>query len=70
MNEQRAGFTFLSEATDVSTKTADLAKGQEGYFNLPTESTTNFNSISTNDMVRQSVIINNENPEASSQGTG
>jgi hypothetical protein len=36
-------------------------KGQGGYFNLQDENTTDFNSISTNDMYRQSV--NNENPD-------
>jgi hypothetical protein len=27
-------FSFLSEATDVPTKTIDLVMGQKGYFNL------------------------------------
>jgi hypothetical protein len=36
-------------------KTTDMAKGQEGYFNLQTGNTTNHNSISTDDMDRQSV---------------
>jgi hypothetical protein len=44
----------------VPTKTTDLAKGQVGYFNLLAENTSDFNSISTDDMDLQSV--NNENP--------
>jgi hypothetical protein len=39
-------------------KTTSLAKGQRGYFNLQAENTTDLNSISTDDMDRQS--INNE----------
>jgi hypothetical protein len=54
-----SGFSFLSEATDVPTKTTDLAKGQKEYFNIQAENTTDVNSISANDMKRQSVI--NEN---------
>jgi hypothetical protein len=50
--EQLQGFHFLFEATDVLTKTTNLAKG---YFYLQTENTTDSNSISTDDMDRQSV---------------
>jgi hypothetical protein len=41
----------------VPTKTTHLANGQEGYLNLQAENTTDFNSISTDDMNRQSVIM-------------
>jgi hypothetical protein len=56
-------FSFLCEATDVSAKTTDLAKGQGYimYFNLQAENTTDSKSISNDNMDRQSV--NNENPE-------
>jgi hypothetical protein len=37
------GFLFASEATDVPTKTTDLAIGQRGYLNLQAENRTNFN---------------------------
>jgi hypothetical protein len=49
------------EATDVPMKATDLAKGQGRYFQQQAENKTDFNSISTNDMDRQS--FNNENPE-------
>jgi hypothetical protein len=39
-------------------KTTDLAKGQRGYFNLQAENSTDFNSISTDDMDRP--FVNNE----------
>jgi hypothetical protein len=52
---------LLSEATDVPTQTTDLSKGQGRYFNVLAENTTDFNSISTNDIDRQSV--DNENPK-------
>jgi hypothetical protein len=42
----------------VPLKTTDLGKSQRRYFNLQTKNTSDFNSISTNDMDRQSV--NNE----------
>jgi hypothetical protein len=45
------------EATDVPTKNSRF--GQGGYFNLQVENTPDLNSISTNDMDRQS--INKEN---------
>jgi hypothetical protein len=46
------GFSFLSEAKDVLTKTTHLAmgKGQRGIFNLHAKNKTNFNN-----MDRQSV---------------
>jgi hypothetical protein len=56
--EAASGFSFLSKATDVPMKTTDLAKGD---FYLQAGNTTDFNSISTNDMDRQSV--NNEIPK-------
>jgi hypothetical protein len=42
-------FSFLSETTDVPTKTTDLAKGQGWYFYSQAENTTYFNSISNDD---------------------
>jgi hypothetical protein len=53
-------FLFLSEITGVTTKTTNLAKGQGGYFNTQAENTTDFNSIFTDDMDRQS--FDNVNP--------
>jgi hypothetical protein len=47
----KSGFLFLSGATDVPTKTTDLAKG--GYFNLLSENTSDFNSISTDNVSRK-----------------
>jgi hypothetical protein len=54
-----AGFSFLSEAKDVPTKTTYWTNGQGGHFNLQAENTTNFNTISNNHMDQQTV--NNEN---------
>jgi hypothetical protein len=55
-----AGYSFLSEATMNETmKVTDFAKGQEEHFDLEADNTTDFNSISTNDIDGQSV--NNEN---------
>jgi hypothetical protein len=53
--------SFLSEATDVPTKTNYSAKSQGEYLNLQAENTTDFHSISNDDMDRQSV--NDENPD-------
>jgi hypothetical protein len=38
-------------------KTTHLAKGKGGYLNIQAENTTDFSSISTDDMDRQSVKI-------------
>jgi hypothetical protein len=61
--------SFLSGATDVPTKITmtNLAKGQYGYFNLQAENTTDFNSISTDDMDCQSVNNENTNVGGSTQ---
>jgi hypothetical protein len=55
-------FILIKER--VPMKTTDLAKGQGGYFNVQAENT-NFISISSDDIDRQSV--SNENPATPSQ---
>jgi hypothetical protein len=48
----------------VPAKTTILDNGQEGYFSLQTENTTDVNSISTDDMNCQ--YVNNEKNPANS----
>jgi hypothetical protein len=56
-----SGFSFPSEAEarDVATKTNNLTMRQGGHYDLQAENTTNYNSISTDDMVHQSADYEN-----------